>query len=311
MKLRVFFLKKKHLLYFLIVATFFIIVLSLFNLKRRSAPTFMSIKDSKSIKADFNGDGEEDLLYINIDKNKYYLQVNTKNDSYFLEPEKKLNTMGELYHHWPLRINFTDISRDKIPEIFIQSSQNNLPIQHVFLWDNKQFKDIYCSNNNVMGFLDSENNKTPKYISGNIKNGNIAMSYNILIGKEFKNYSYDSSKFPGKDIILNFIHYIESLPEGEVNKPDIFYSGLTAQDIAVIGQLAAEGNNYKFLDGSFKDSKWNKEGEIIELKWTMNFGYNLKTPESSKSKHSLKLILKPCEAFNNEFRISSLSISNE
>lgn len=311
MKLRIVFLKKKYIVYILIILALTISLFAILKFKNKSVDTINTIKKDKSIKADFNGDGEEDTLYVKTEKDKYYIQVNTKHENIFLEPNKKLNTIGNYYSYWPMKINLLDITRDKRPEIFIQSSQNNLPIQHVFIWDVGEFKDVFCSSNNIIGFLDIKSNKTPKFISGNLKEGKMDLSYNILLGKNFKNYSYNSSTLPGKDIILNFVQYIESLPEGEGTKPDVFYDGLSGKDIAVIGQLAAEDRFLTFLDGSFFDSKSDKDGNITEIKWNLNFKGSSKTLEEDKKYYPLKITLKPCNSFNNEFRIASLSLSSE
>lgn len=310
MKLRVLFLKKKHLIYLsitLLIVIALIFIISRFN---KSLETFNIITESKLIKADFTGDGDEDILYIKTQDGKYYIQINSKNDSFYLQPNKKINTVGYYYPHWPMRISTMDISRDNKPEIFIQASHNNVPVQHVFVWDINQFKDIFCSNNNIMGVLDSRNNKTPKFISGNLKDGTMNLSYNILIGKQFKNYSYDSSTLPGRDVIIKFIQYIETLPGGETNKPEIFYDGLSGKDLTLIGKLAGENNSYVFQDGYFTDSKANKNGEVSEIKWILNFKANSKNKEDIPGCYQIKLNLKPCPSFNNEFRIYSLNLSN-
>jgi hypothetical protein len=76
----------------------------------------------------------------------------------------------------------------------------------------------------------------------------------------------------GKDSIFSFIKYIESLPGNEANKPaNVFYPGLSGDDIAVIGKLSGENNTYSFQNCVFKDSKSDKNGEVSEILWTLNF----------------------------------------
>ncbi len=311
MKFRVLFLKKKHLLYILVILILLFIIIALLIDHNKTSNTFNTIKDEKSIKADFTGDGEEDTLYINTKEGKYYVEIKTKGNSLFLKPNKKLDTLGTYYEYWPMKINISDITRDKLPEIFIQSSQNNVPVQHVFCWNGIEFKDIFCSNNNIMGFLDSKNSKTPKFISGNFKNGTIDISYNMLIGNDFKNYSYDSSSFPGKSSIINFIDYIQSLPQGEAYKPDVFYDGLTGKDLALIGKMSAENNSYIFQDAFFCDNKYDKNGNLQDIKWTLSFKAINNSQESKGNYYSINLLLKPCPSSNNEFKIYSLNLSQK
>ncbi|MFD3156261.1 hypothetical protein ACFIJ5_05290 [Haloimpatiens sp. FM7330] len=145
MKLKVFFLKKKHIyaaIAILIMLILLIILLS-FNSKN-TISTFNIISSDKLFKTDLTGDGEEDILYIKTDKDKYYIQVNTKNNkNIFIEPNKKLNTVGTYIKYWPMRLTLKDISRDNIPEIFIQSSQKTNQFSMYFYGKMISLK-IYC-----------------------------------------------------------------------------------------------------------------------------------------------------------------------
>lgn len=308
MRSRMFTFKKSYLIYI------FVIILSLLAILyfklNESSTTFITLKDSQSIKGDFNGSGEEDILYSKISKNRYYLQINTKNETYFLKPLKKINTLGEYYPYWPLRVTTMSISKDKTPSIFTQCSQNGMAIQHLFYWDEHKFKDIYCSNNNIIGFLDNGNKKNPKFLSGNIKDGEITMCYNILFNKELKQFSYDTSNLPGGNSILGLIYYIENLSEGDSSKPDIFYSELTSKNISSLNQLSMDGTNFKFLDGFFTDTSWDNKDGVLEIKWNINFSYTLKSKKNSKAQYCLSVTLRPCETYNNEFKIYSISILN-
>ncbi|PPK47867.1 hypothetical protein [Clostridium algidicarnis] len=308
MRLKVFIFKKGYFIcIFLIMLSLLTILWPKFN---KTSTTFVSLNDSQSIKEDFNGDGKKDILYTKTSKNKYYLQVNTENETYFLKPLKKINTLGEFYPHWPLRATIMSISKDKPPSVFTQCSQNNLPIQHVFYWDEHKFKDIYCSNNNIIGFLDNGNKKAPKFLSGNIKDGEITMCYNILFNNVLNQFNYDTSNFPGGDSILGLIHYIENLTEVDSSNLDIFYSGLMSKNMSSLNQLSVDGTNFKFLDGFFTDTSWDNDNRPLEIKWNINFSYILKSKPNSKLQYCLSIILKPCEAYNNEFKIYSISILN-
>ncbi|SUY47842.1 Uncharacterised protein [Clostridium putrefaciens] len=307
MRLKVFTFKKAYSIYIIII-----IILSLLIIPwpkfNKSSTTFVSLNDSESIKGDFNGDGENDILYSKVSKNKYYLQINTKNETYFLKPFKKINTLGESYQHWPLRATMMSISKNKPPSIFTQCSENDIPIQHVFYWDEHKFKDIYCSNNNVIGFLDNGNKRSPKFLSGNIKDGEFTMCYNILLKKELNQFSYDTSNLPGGDSILGLIHYIENLPEGDSSNLDIFYSGLMSKNISSLNQLSVDGTNFKFLDGFFTDTSWDNKNSPLEIKWNLNFSSTLESNQNSKVQYCLSVLLRPCDTYNNKFKIYSVSI---
>lgn len=308
MKFKVLFIEKKHLIYLLLIILL-LIFLIIFYKQKKIMTTFSLVKDSKSIKMDFTGDGNEDILYIKTEGDKYYVQVNTREDSLYLEPSKKMNTIGHYYPYWPMKINLVDISRDKIPEIFTQASQNGNSIQHAFIWNKDKFEDILCSNNNIIGFIDYKNNKSTKFISANYKNGQMDFNYYILLSNKLKNFSYDNYEIPGKNAVLNLIKYIEGFPYSEANKPDIFYDGLTGKDLSILGKLAGEENTYIFEDGIFMDSKYNKAGQATEFKWTLNFKAIPKNTNTDPKYYSIMVLLKPCASFNNDFRIYFMALN--
>lgn len=238
---------------------------------RQSDETFKIVNDNKTIRSDFTGDGIDDILYIKTEKEKYYIQINAKENSYYLEPNRKLSTVGYFSINWPMKVSLMDISRDKIPEIFIQSSQKSRSIQHIFKWSGSDFIDIFCSTNNVMGFIDTQSNRTPKFISGNLSSANDSFLYYMMIGSDMKNIEYDLD-VPGKKEISSFINYIESLPLGEINKPkNIFSPSMGGKELAAIGKLCSENNTYSFQDAIFIDTSANKNGDISEVRWTLNF----------------------------------------
>jgi hypothetical protein len=307
MKLRVLFLKKIHLMYFIMTLLLIIALSSMFSSKD-SNQVLNIVADSKTITADFSGDGVEDILYIKTEKDKYYVQINVDNKSYYLEPNRKLNTMGRKYPYWPMKITLLDITRDKIPEIFIQSYQKNTPIQHIFTWTGRDFKDMYCSSNNIIGFIDSHNNRTPKFISGNIVNNKPIYTSYMLIGNLLQNVTLDNN-FYGQQVVYSFIKYIESLPDGETNKPkDIFADTMDGKSLSPIGKLCADNNYYSFQDSVFMDTKYDKNGSPTEVQWTLSFRGIGKTAQSESKCYTLSLKLKNTPQDKDNFKIYSIQL---
>jgi len=99
-----------------------------------------------------------------------------------------------------------DISRNNVPEIFTQASENNKAVQHAFFWNGEKFDDIFCNTNNILGFVDSKNNKTPKVLSGNIKDGKLNFVSYILIKNSLQSFDYNYiDNYMGKNTVLGFI----------------------------------------------------------------------------------------------------------
>ncbi|MFD3156260.1 hypothetical protein ACFIJ5_05285 [Haloimpatiens sp. FM7330] len=118
----------------------------------------------------------------------------------------------------------------------------------------------------------------------------------------------------GKDSITNFINFIEELYLN--NKPDlkllnnIVCSNLQTQSYDVISKLSNETTKLVFQDATFKDSKYNKHGEITRIDWTLSFRGMLKDTSQPKN-YTFNLVLKPCKNSKDKFhfKISSISLT--
>ena len=160
--------------------------------------------------------------------------------------------------------------------------------------------------------MDSNNNKTPRVISGSIKDNKIQLTNYMLISNKLQTFSYNyKENFMGKDTAMGFIKYIGTLPNGESTMPkDIFYPGLSGNDLDTIGKLSGENNSYSLLNASFKDTKWNKAGEISEIVWSFSFkGISNLNKDVSKN-YVINLKLKPfgTDKDNFYYRIYSMSL---
>lgn len=286
-----------------------------FILSKQSVSTFNITTKNTVIKDhDVNGDGNNDIIYIKTNNNKYFIQVNCKYKSYILKPNKLVRTMGSYKNYWPVTVTLADVSRDKVNEIFIQSSQNDTPIQHMFIWDNNTFKDVLSNYNNIIGLIDTHNNETPKIISANFFNGKIDFSNFILIRNKLKNYTADyKDNFIGKDTIASFISKIQILDPDELkNENKIFHSDSWSTFIQIYNKLLKDNYTYTFEDASFKDTRYNSDGEISEVRWILNFKGVSNSNMSQSKNYSLDVTLKASNQDKEKpyyFKISNLSLS--
>lgn len=310
MKFNVIVITRKNLIKIIICLVSVLALLALIlgvRYLKTSKDTFSLVNSKEtSFKEDFNGDGSNDVLYIKTNDDKYFMELSTGNLTIPLTSKDEKTSLGKYDSLWPMKITFLDADRNRIPEIYLQSSENNIAIQHIFLYDDDTFKDLLCTNNNVLGFLDYNNGKTPKIISGSYSKGTLDLGYYVLKNKTLKNYSFNSDALPGGSIIKSFILYMESLPYGEGDMPNIFFSGLSGNALSAIGKISAESMSIKFEDGYFHDTKWNKNGEPSEIIWTINLKNTAKTPGSSPKNYTLNVILNEDTASNNQLRISAI-----
>ena len=132
-----------------------------------------------------------------------------------------------------------------------------------------------------------------------------------MIKSKFEIIKYpQKDNFMGKDSIYSFINYIQSLPEGETAMPkDIFCAGLSGNDLALIGKLAGENNKYIFQNANFRDSKWNKNGKVTEVIWSISFKGTSNNNKDLTKNYTVSLKLKPegDEANSYYYKIYSMS----
>ncbi|MBZ9688972.1 VCBS repeat-containing protein [Clostridium estertheticum] len=312
MKLQIIFFKKKFIYYALAFIVFATMLTFFLLIKNKSLSTFNIVTDSKMLQVDLTGDGIKDILYIKTETDKYYIQINSQDKSYYLEPSKKVNTVGNYYAQWPMRLTLMDITRNNIPEIFTQASINNKAIQHVFLWNSEKFDDIFCSNNNILGFVDSKNNKTPKFLSGNIKDGKMTFISYIFIKNSLKSFDYNyDDNYMGKNTITNFINLMTSFPLSELNiSKELFSYDLSGNDISLLSDLSNKKIYFNFQDAVFKDYNWDKQGGVSEIIWTLNFKGTIAKDLKDIKNYTIELILKPSPKVDgiSTLKISSISI---
>ncbi|MCI1944455.1 FG-GAP repeat domain-containing protein [Clostridium luticellarii] len=292
MKFRVIFLSKRHI-YFLLLLLLIIFLSIIFISSRSSSPSFNTISSSRKIKADLNGDGNNDILYIVRNGNNYLIKATIDSKTFNLSTSKNSPVIQSYSPYWPLRITLMDISRNKVPEIFIQGSVENKSVQRIFMYNGTDFKNIMSNSSNILGFMDCKNNKTPKIISGNLGKNSIYLSNYIFLNNKLKNYNYEyNSTFMGQDTIYSFVKLVEGLPESEPYKPkDIFSPNISKENLALIGNLTGENNSYLFQDGFFMENNYDKDGNVSEISWFLNFKGISRADKNMIKNYTLNLIL--------------------
>lgn len=312
MKFRVIFIKKKNLFY--IIPVILIILILSFLIYRNffyiSSPTFANVLEDKTLKSDLNGDGLDDKLYIKHSGNRYFIKAKIKEKTYTLSTDEKQNTLSNYYPYWPLRITILDVSRNKVPEIFLQGSWGKNSLQRFFVFDGHKFKNIFSSSNNILGFVDCTNNRTPKIITGRLHDGSMLLTNYIFTNYRFENYNLDNTEtFAGNDTICSFVNFIESLPGSHSYiPPNVFSPNISNDDMYLIDKLANLNNTYVFQDAFFMEKKCDNHGNISELSWTLNFKGIPNSDNTSAKNYTLNLILAPDNSKNNSSKFKIISM---
>ncbi len=275
-----------------------------------SAPVFSLMQKDNIVEEDLNGDKKKDTIVVKHTDQGILAQVNLNKDKTFsLDYSPALPTLGEFSAYWPIRISTLDITRDNSKEIFLQSSFHNKPVQHIFTWDGSKYINLFSSTDNLLGFIDSNNSKTPKVILGNFENGNIDFKgyiYNKGVFEEFT----DSSpiNLAGKDTISNLITLIQGLPNPYISVPNYFYSQISGSDLESLFRLANGSNTFKFQDGYFIDLAWNENGNITCENWILNFRAMSTSNSSEVTNMTINLMINKYDDEDFPYKITSFNV---
>lgn len=296
----------RKLTYFILILIFFVLLITFKNTSNNTVISDDILE--QTVKTDLNGDGKEDSIYIKLEnEQKYHVSAVINDKNYDLIPNKKINSLGTFSPNWPMTLNLLDLDRNNIPEIMIQSSEDNNSIQHLFKWTGEDFEDIFYSTNNILGIIDSNNGKTPKIISFSLTDSKENMQKYMLLNKKLKNISYDSIEPTGLYPISNFIDIV-SLNYEISELPNIFTGYISSEDLSQIWRLEKELYYYTFQDAFFRDISWNDKGEITICSWSLNFDKISKENNNIKSQINFTIQL---EKVDNTFLISSINLHSK
>ncbi|KYH30513.1 hypothetical protein CLTEP_26010 [Clostridium tepidiprofundi DSM 19306] len=301
--------KKKYIFSIILIVALILIFINTHS-KTSTIPTFSIIDKTQLVKVDMTGDGYKDILYITSEHNNYYVQIKTKNKNIELKPSKKHYSLGKYYSYWQMRTNLKDITGDNIPEIFIQSSLNNKPIQAIFVKKNKTFENIFYSSNNILGFLYNSND----FISANYINGKIHAQKCMFIDNNIKSYKYNMpNTYMGLNIILDFIDYVENIQYYDFNDHSrAFCDTIDKNSLKIFSKLKKEKTTLTFQDAIFMPIKNNshKNNSKNNIKWILNFRGNSK--DNYIKNYTFTLYLTHCS--NKEilvYKISNIECKNK
>lgn len=276
-----------------------------FNSKQTLYPINIS-KDNKSY--DLNGDGIDDDFEIITGQNQIDFYIKSKDNDFYLSKQVSDGSIFDFNTHWNPKIFFHDISRDNIPEILLLGSKNNKSMCYIFKWNKGSFLNLYSSNKNILGILDSKNTKTPQLYSISSSDGISSLNSFMVINNEILDTTKENSKLISLDAVTKFINLIEAPYELD-ETPDIFKTSISKSELSLLWNLDKENYSYTFQNGFFNDYDWNDDtSEPVAIKWWLSFEKSqLKGSESDKEELSIIIDLTKEDG---AFKISSIQKLN-
>lgn len=300
---------KKYLLFFnilkfLITICFFLITF-LFLFEKDALSVFSTTENN--LFYDFDGDGINEKIEIIKEKNKNFINISNSEKEYTLVDKNGSKYLGDYIKKWPLQLELIDLSRNNIPEIIVRTSIDNTPINYVFSWNGAGFTNILMTEDNIIGLLDSNNNRSIKLFTLSSRKGDSSSSSYMFIGNELKDISFSKTKVPSLSSIQKFIDIIEA-PYNMDDTPDIFSTNIPKNELSKLWNLNKDTVRYAFQNGYFTDTTWNKSISSSSIAWTLSFEAINSKNSSDPAKELLIYVTVTEDEFNN-LKISSLKIN--
>ncbi|MBW6409163.1 hypothetical protein KYD98_03590 [Clostridium sp. YB-6] len=297
--------EKKHIIYLSILTLIIVgsIIFILLINKNKYLQTISPLTSSKNIDFDLTGDSKNDTIKLIKRDNTFDINIDYHNTNIFLSSKIKDNVLFNISNSWPIKIYLYDISRDLRPEIILQGTKNNKSMCYVFNFYEEDFYNLYSSDKNVFGILDSNNTKTPQCYSLLSSKGISSLNSFMLINNKVLDTTKDSKNIPSFNNVISFINLIEAPYELD-SLPNIFSSSITNNELSVLWNLDKENYSYYFQDGFFYDYEWDTSGNPISLKWRLTFERSrLKSSETDKNELVLSL---DCHLNDSNYNITSI-----
>lgn len=299
-------IKKKTLINNFLLLSFLVALFIYIIFNMDSLATFKEsiINGNKESSIDLDGDGNLDTLTIENKKNTYIIKINCKNKSYTLTSNCSNNELGDNIKSCPLSVKYIYLSRSNTPSILVTGYKNGEPIHHLFTWIDNSFCDIFCSTNNLTGILDSDNSKSPTFVSLSSKKGDSSTSLFMMENNKLRDISFSKQTVPS---IKNLQHFIDTvqLPYELDESPDIFTEDIDSNELSILWNLNKESFSYSFQHGFFKDTKWDSNSNIYEISWILSFEKKPKVSGDTNAEE-LKLHLIFTRTEDDSFKISSI-----
>lgn len=295
--------------FILILLTIFLCsMFFIFFFKEKTISSFISSSIHNNTEKDFDGDGSIDSLIIDKKNNHYIVKIKTSKNEYTLKNDVLGDALIDLYDSVAIKINTIDLSRDGLPEIILSGYKNASPITYIFKWLNDDFKEVFSTQKNICGVLDSSNSRTPKILYTLSDKGDEATEAFIFNGTSTKDISFSKPHIPSLDVIQKFIDLIQ-LDYEIAETPDLFTAYINSDELGILWTLNKETYRYSFQNGYFYDINWDKNGLPASIIWSLSFE-KVNSTDSSKLKEELFFSIKTDINEFREYKISSIKKYN-
>lgn len=303
--MKVIFIKKKHILY--IITLFFILILGIILLlkifSKDESPVFNPIDNNKTLSLDLTGDGINDSIKVVSKDGNNDVEILSSGKTYHLGNLCENNILMPQNNSWPIKVFVQNHSRNPYPQIIVQGFDKTSKL-YIFTWNKNEFIELFSSNKNIFGVIDSNKNKTPQCYSLNSSSGISSLQSFMIIDNKVLDITKDSKPIPDISNILTLIDLFQKDYELD-SIPDIFKEGIPENELGLLWNLDKEHNLYSFQDGFFYDESIDNNGNITSMKWRLSFEKYTKEKGDS-SKEEIIFYINTTRTPDNNYKIASL-----
>jgi hypothetical protein len=298
MKLKIYILKKKQLIWAAAILAI-IVVSAILIISIKATQTFNFLTLPNSFKADINNDGKIDTVIAKVDDKtkKYSINVVCSDDKgYVLEPDPVIKSFGDSLGNAPINITFKDINGDGKEEIFIQSSDKHGPILHVFKYTTNKIERIASGRYSMYGMINNPNNGDNMLVLLSSENNKIKLTYLKSDLDGLTPCILNDSMNLGTNTISSVVNFIEQ------------------KDIETINLDIDKQMESKLLKGTLVDGILN-DVEFVDNNIPSQCTYLLRVVSDDKgepqyTKYKIMLSLNDSETANPSYTICDIQKSN-
>ena len=294
MKLKIYIFKKQQLIWSAVVLAIIIVSAILF-ITIRATQTFNFFNLPNSYKADINNDGKIDTVIVKVDDltKKYNINVVCSDENgYKLEPDTVIKNFGYSTTKSPINVTFNDINGDGNQEIFIQSSDSNGPILHVFKYTSNNIEKIVSGRYFMYGVVNDPVDQTRMLVLGSERNNKIQFSYLKSDSNNISAYLPKQSMNLGGSNLSSIVNYIE--------KKDVEAISMNLNQ--KMQSNLVKGN---LIDGIIKDVKFSNYDIPSECTYVLRTS-SLNNNSEQLSKLEIKLALQKYDSLNPIYSVTSI-----
>lgn len=294
MKLKVYIIKRKQLIWAAIILVALIIA-AILAISLRAQGTLNTMGSTQTTRADINNDGKFDTVLVKADEKtgKYSVDISCSDgNGYSLEADPSVKTLGYYTNWWPMNVSIHDINGDNKAEVVLQASDGKNPILHIFSYRDNKMERIAAGKYSTFGFLKNPKDNSQTLILGAKKNNSIELSYFNAKTDKLAPQISSASMTLGKDTLNSLVGFLEK------KEVETFSSSKNGS----LENKIAKGN---YLDSVIYDAKYTSYNIPSEYTYILRTS-PMENNQREYAAYKVKVSLEKYDSKNPQYKITNI-----